>query len=121
MNRPASSFEDLIVWQKAHLFVLEVYRMTTRFPSDERYGLTNQFRRAAVSIPANIAEGFHRESTPDKARLYNIAQSSAEECRYYLILANDLDYPSSKSAEALLNETTRLLTTYRNRIKTPSC
>ena len=103
----ARSFEDLIVWQKAHAFVLEVYRMTKGFPKEETFGLTSQLRRAAVSIPANIAEGFRREGQADKARFYNISQSSADECRYYLILARDLEYPSSEEAVSLLDETRR--------------
>jgi four helix bundle protein len=83
---PAKSFQDLIVWQKAHAFVLQVYTATRAFPKEELYGLTSQFRRAAVSIPANIAEGFRKQSEADKARFLNISEGSLEECRYYLIL-----------------------------------
>ena len=89
---PARNFQDLIVWQKAHHFVLGVYRISKRFPREEIYGLTSQFRRAAISIPANIAEGFKKKGRPDKVRFMNVAQGSLEECRYYLILANDLGY-----------------------------
>ncbi len=81
---PAKSFEDLIVWQKAHQLVLAVYRMSEGFPKSEVYGLTAQLRRATVSIPANIAEGFKKRTKADKARFLNIAQGSLEECRYYL-------------------------------------
>jgi four helix bundle protein len=88
----AKSFEDLIVWQKAHAFVLEVYKTTESFPKYEIYGLTSQFRRAAVSIAANIAEGFRKRGKADKLRFFNIAQGSLEECRYYLILSRDLKY-----------------------------
>lgn len=91
-REPAKSFEDLIVWQKAHSFVLTVYRLTGSFPKHEIFGLTSQFRRAAVSVPANIAEGFRRRGTSDKTRFFNTAQASVEECRYYLILARDLEY-----------------------------
>lgn len=84
--KPSKSFKDLIVWQKAHQFVLGVYRYTKHFPKDERFGLTAQFRDAAVSIAANIAEGFPKRTIPDKIRIMNIAQGSLEECRYYLIL-----------------------------------
>jgi len=84
MRPPAKSFQDLIVWQKAHAFVLHVYAATRRFPKEEVYGLTSQFRRSAVSIPANIAEGFRKQSRQDKARLLNISEGSLEECRYYL-------------------------------------
>src|SRR5882724_8564752 len=78
---PARSFEDLIVWQKAHAWVLGVYRYSERFPAKEMYGLTSQFRRAAVSVPANIAEGFKKFSIPDKKRFMNISQGSLEESR----------------------------------------
>ena len=81
--KAAKNFQDLIVWQKAHKFVLAVYKITKDFPKEEMYGLTSQFRRAALSIPANIAEGFNRRGKPDKCRFMNIAQGSLEECRYY--------------------------------------
>lgn len=112
----AQSFEDLIVWQKAHAFVLEVYRMTEAFPKHELYGLTSQLRRAAVSISANIAEGFRKQGHADKARFFNIAQGSADECRYFLILSRDLSYPISDTASSLLDETSRLLAAYRSKI-----
>lgn len=89
---PARSFRDLIVWQKSHRFVLLVYRYTKSFPKEEIYGLSSHFRRSAISIPANIAEGFKKRSRIDKARFMNISQGSLEECRYYLILAADLGY-----------------------------
>ena len=114
---PARSYEELIVWQRAHAFVLEIYRSTEGFPKHELFGLTSQLRRAAVSIPANIAEGFRKESDADKARFYNIAQGSADECRYYLVLAKDLNYPISEAAHSLLDETSRLLNVYRSKVK----
>src|SRR5438270_14039571 len=89
---PAQSFRDLVVWQKAHQFVLGVYAFTGTFPRQETYGLSMQLRRAAVSIPANIAEGFRRRGKADKARYMNIVEGSLEECLYYLILAGDLGY-----------------------------
>jgi four helix bundle protein len=72
------------------VFVLAVYRISKNFPREEIYGLTSQFRRAAVSIPANIAEGFKKRGCNDKARFMNIAQGSLEECRYYLILTKSV-------------------------------
>jgi four helix bundle protein len=105
----AKTFQDLIVWQKAHAFVLAVYQMTDSFPKTELYGLTSQFRRAAVSIPANIAEGFKKKGRTDKARFMNIAQGSAEECRYYLILARDLHYIGASGLPDQLDEVSRLL------------
>jgi len=84
------NFEQLNVWQQAHSFVLDVYNFTKLFPKDEIYGLTSQFKRAAVSIPANIAEGYRKRGVKDKLRFYNISQGSADECLYYIILSRDL-------------------------------
>ena len=110
-------FTDLIVWQKAHQFVLQVYKMTTSFPQNEIYGLTSQFRRAAVSIPANIAEGYKKRGNKDKLNYLNIAQGSLEECRYYLILALDLEYGSSEILNNLIIEVSKLLTKYSDVIQ----
>ncbi|MTJ14538.1 four helix bundle protein [Anabaena sp. UHCC 0187] len=106
--QPARTFEDLIVWQKAHQFVLRIYQLTANFPKSEIYGLTSQFRRAAVSIPANIAEGFKKKGNIDKVRFMNIAQASLEECRYYLILTNDLGYGDTSELMLKLQEVSRL-------------
>lgn len=118
MNKGAAAktFGDLTVWQKAHEFVLEIYRFTASFPKHEVYGLTNQMRRAAVSIPANIAEGFKKRGKADKARFMNIAQGSIEECRYYLILAKDLDYGNTLILMNALEEISRLLEAYAKAI-----
>ncbi len=113
---PARSFEQLIVWQKAHQFVLGVYRFTDAFPRKEIYGLTSQLRRAAISIPANIAEGFKKRGRADKVRFLNIAQSSLEECRYYLILAKDLGYGETTKLRSQLEETSKLLEAYSGKI-----
>ena len=85
-------FTDLIVWEKSHQLVLEVYKMTKKFPSEEKFGITSQMRRSAYSIPANIAEGFKRPGAKDKIRFYNIAQGSLSELSYFLILSKDLKY-----------------------------
>ena len=109
------TFEDLLVWQKAHGFVLSVYGLTKSFPSDERRGLTSQFQRAAISIAANIAEGFGKKSRADNLRFLNIAQGSLEECRYYCILSRDLDYISLDTYNSLrpkINEVSFLLNAY---------
>ena len=116
MRMPATRFEDLVVWQKAHQFVLAAYRLSRTFPRSETYGLSSQFRRAAVSIAANIAEGFKKRSKADKVRFYNIAQGSLEECRYYLILADDLGYGKSAEMHSLLEETSKLLEAYMSSI-----
>jgi four helix bundle protein len=109
---PARTFRELLVWQKAHQFVLGVYPFTSSFPKHEIYGLSNQFRRAAVSIAANIAEGFRRRGRADKARFMNLAEASLDECRYYLILATDLRYGDCAELVALLEEVDRLLIAY---------
>lgn len=74
--------------------MLSIYSITQKLPENEKYGLVSQMRRAAVSVPANIAEGFKRKGNKDKIRFYNIAQASLEELRYYIILCNDLNYGS---------------------------
>lgn len=114
---PASSFEDLEVWKKAHNFLLQVYRLTEGFPKHELFGLTSQLRRAAVSIPANIAEGFRKVGKADKLRLYNISQGSLEECRYYLRLANDLNYGQTDAMRENLEEVSKMLNSYMQKIR----
>ena len=116
---PARCFEDLIVWQKAHAWVLATYRFTENFPQKEVYALTSQLRRAAISVPANIAEGFKKMGVADKRRFMNIAQGSLEECRYYLILARDLGYGDSSQLQPQLEEVSRLLDAYTRAIETP--
>ena len=109
---PARCFQDLVVWQKAHQFVLGVYRLSKGFPREENYGLTSQFRRAAVSIAANIAEGFKKKGRLDKVRFMNVAQGSLEECRYYLILTRDLGYADPLELFGQLEEVSKLLSRY---------
>lgn len=102
--RKTKSFEELLVWQKAHAFVLDVYRFSSDFPKSEQFGLTSQFRRAAVSIAANIAEGYKKKGKLDKLRFFNISQGSIEECRYYIILSRDLTYIIDLDAKKLSSE-----------------
>jgi len=108
-RRAAKTFQDLVVWRKAHEFVLAVYKFTQGFPREETYGLRIQMRRAAVSIAANIAEGFRKRGRADKARFINMAEGSLEECRYYLILVGDLGYGSPDNLMGLLESVSRLL------------
>ena len=115
---PAKSFRDLIVWRKAHELALAVYRFTGSFPRQETYGLSSQMRRAAVSIPANIAEGFRKRSRADKARFMNTAEASLEESRYYLILAQDLGYGETGKLMTALEEVSRLLNAYARALLT---
>jgi four helix bundle protein len=112
MNTAARTFEDLVVWQRAHQFVLSVYQLSAAFPRSETYGLSVQFRRAAVSIAANIAEGFRKRGRADKVRFFNIAQGSSEECRYYLILTRDLHYGEVAGSRRLLEEVSKMLDAY---------
>ncbi len=117
---PAKTFEDLIVWQKSHRAVLRIYRLSANFPKTEMYGLTQQLRRSAVSVPANVAEGFKRRGRTDKARYLNIAQGSLEETRYYLILARDLGYSSDPQLLSDLEEVGRLLGAYSRTLLSPT-
>ena len=86
------TFKDILAWQKAYQYCLAVYKVTAGFPDFERFGLRSQFTRAAVSVTANIAEGYRKLSKQDKLRFFNIAQGSLEECRNYNILSKDLQY-----------------------------
>ncbi|MFQ5791371.1 MAG: four helix bundle protein [Acidobacteriota bacterium] len=115
---PARTFRDLLVWQKAHQFALSVYKFTATFPKQETYGLSIQMRRAAVSIPANIAEGFRKRGKADKARFLNIAEGSVEESRYYLILSEDLGYGQTETLMDALEEVSRLISGYAKAILT---
>ncbi len=113
----SKTFEDVEVWQKAHGFVLEIYRLTENFPKHELFGLTSQLRHAAVSIPANFAEGFKKTSLADKLRFYNIAQGSLEECRYYLILVRDLNYGDVSNLRTDLERISKMLDAYMRAIR----
>ena len=94
----SKSFREVRAWQKAHEFVLAFYATKKMFPDDEKFALIPQFQRAAVSIAANIAEGYRKLSKADKLRFFNIAQGSLEECRYYIILSHDVGYYSDATA-----------------------
>jgi four helix bundle protein len=119
-RKPAQRFEDLMVWQKSHSLTLRVYKLTTTFPKHEMFGLSSQMRRAAVSVPANIAEGFSKRGRADKARFMNTAQGSLEELRYYFILARDLTYLKQDEQWNDLDEVSRLLGAYTRALLAPS-
>jgi four helix bundle protein len=112
----AKRFQDLLVWQKSHSFVLAIYRFSRGFPTHETYGLRAQLRRAAVSVPANIAEAFKRRTAADKARILNIAEASLEEARYYLLLAHELEYGDSTKLSEVGDEVGRMLFAYTRRV-----
>ena len=107
----------MIVWRKSHELVVAVYQVSATFPRTELFGLTSQLRRAAVSVPANIAEGFVKRTKPDKARFLNIAQGSLEEARYYLILGRDLGYFNNAAPFSQLEEVSRLLQRYTESVR----
>jgi four helix bundle protein len=101
-------FTDLKVWQRSHALALQVYAITKTFPDDKRYGLTSQLRRAAVSIPSNIVEGAKRQTAGDYARFLNLAEGSAAEVEYLVILARDLGYLSTEATESLLADAEKI-------------
>jgi four helix bundle protein len=113
-------FTELKVWQRAHALVLEIYRISAGFPLDERFGLTSQLRRAITSVPANLAEGSRRQGRQEYARFLNIAQGSAAEAEYLLILSRDLGYLSPTAFERLtadLDEVARMLHGLRSKVE----
>ena len=97
-------FTDLLVWQRSHKLVLEVYRLTVGYPPDERFGLVSQLRRAAASVPTNIAEGSKRQSSPEYARFLNVAEGSLAETEYLLMLSKDLGFLLPEACAAPLSE-----------------
>ncbi len=101
-------FRELKVWEKAHHLALAVYKITASFPRQELYGLTSQLRRAASSIPANLAEGCGRNGDAELARFCSIAMGSASELEYHLLLARDLELIKREEHEDLSNRATEL-------------
>jgi len=114
---PIQQFRQLEAWQQAHELVLAVYKATERVGGDERYGLVPQMRRACVSVPANIVEGFKRRTVSDKCRLYNIAEGSLEEVRYYLILCRDLGYELDENLDDQAERVAQLIAGMIRRLK----
>ncbi|MDO9255854.1 MAG: four helix bundle protein [Bacteroidales bacterium] len=113
------SFKDLIVWQKAHQLVISIYKATKLFPKEEVFSLTNQVRRAAVSIAANICEGYKKKTIPNQLNFLNIAEGSLEEVKYYIILSKDWQYINEKDYKQLTNsaeEVGRLINGYEKAI-----
>jgi four helix bundle protein len=114
------NYKDLMVWEKAHEFTLKVYEVTKTFPKDEIYSLTNQLRRSASSIPANIAEGCGKNSQADFANFLNIGLGSANESEYYLLLSKDLLYLKPDAFESLnkiINEIKAMLIALINKVR----
>ena len=114
------SFKDLIVWVKSHELTLEIYKVTKKFPADEKYGIVSQMRRAAYSIPANIIEGHSRKHKNEFLQFLSIAKGSLEELKYFIILAADLDYISAdeqNKIEGLTTEISKILYSFTKRVK----
>ncbi len=110
MKTKIERFEDLEVWKKAHKLAIETYNMTKQFPNEEKFGIVSQMRRSAVSVSANIAEGFKRRTPKDKSNFYNMSQSSLEELKYYFILSKDLGYlQSEKDLQNLIESIGKML------------
>ena len=114
------NYEDLLVWRKAHVLTLAIYKATQWFPSEEKFGVTSQIRRSCASIGANLAEGCGRRSDGEMARFVHIAMGSAVELSYHLRLARDLEFLPKTSSEHLrsdLSEVMRMLSSLSQRLK----
>jgi four helix bundle protein len=114
------NYRDLQVWKKAHDLTLELYRISQRFPREEIYGITGQLRRAAVSIGANLAEGYGRRTSTELARFVRIALGSASELDYHLLLSRDLGFMAADefaSASGALIEVRKMLTSFLNSVE----
>jgi len=114
------TYKDLIVWQKSIELVIEVYRLTTLFPSEEKFGLVSQMRRCTVSVPSNIAEGFARRNKKENAQFINIAYGSAIELETQIIISKKLAFLNLvqwEKTDGLLNEVLRMLYKYRDVLK----
>jgi len=119
-----SSFTDLIVWQNAHKLTLEIYRITQKFPLDEKFGITSQIKRAACSVPANIVEGFYRNTTKELINFLYISRGSCGECIYYLLLAKDVKFINEKQYigfrlkyEIIIKQINALIKSLRSKIR----
>ena len=115
-SEKAQSYRDLLIWKKSHELVIQIYHLTKSFPGEEMFGLTSQVRRSAVSIPANIAEGFGRIGKKDKLRFFNIAASSLNETDYYLLLSNEPGYIKDTRLMDKVDEIGKMLKSYMRAI-----
>ncbi len=115
------NFRELSVWEKSHRLTLNIYKTTTSYPKEERYGITSQMRRSASSIPSNIAEGCGRNSQPQLAHFLNVALGSASELEYQIILSKDLEYINTKIYNDFTEkvvEIKRMLSSLSQKVKT---
>ena len=112
----AKTYKDVVAWKKAHQLVIEIYKITKKFPSEEKFGLVSQMRRSAVSVPSNIVEGFHRKGHKDAIHFFNISEASLKELEYQTLLAYDLNYLNEDKfykLEKLQDDIGRLLTKWK--------
>ena len=121
MNREVQSIEDLQVWQRAHSLTLEIYKITSQFPANEKYALVDQMRRAAASIGANLFEGSYRTGTNEFRYFANIARGSAGEVKYFLLLSRDLGYILDKKFKELDEELNTICKMLYGLIKSLKC
>lgn len=115
------NFTDLVVWQRGHVMVINIYKITKGFPTEERFGLSDQIRRAGVSFTSNLAEGFGRSTLNDKSHFYTIALGSLYEIQNQLLISRDVGYIGSKECELLFNESieiSRMCSALIKRLKT---
>ena len=115
----AHTFKNILVWQKAHELVLEIYKASQEFPATDRFGLSSQLRRSAASVATNIVEGYKRRSDRDFAHFLNMADGSLEETKYHLLLARDLKYLDENSYGRLLilaDEVGRMLSRFQKKL-----
>ncbi len=108
MSEKIRSFADLVAWQEAHRLVIIIYRITNDFPREEIFGLTNQMRRAVISVSSNIAEGFGRETNKDKSHFYVMARTSVVEIQNQLLAARDIGYLNQKNFDFAANKTIKV-------------
>ena len=111
------NYKELKVWQKSYQLCLEIYRITARFPKDEKFGLTSQIRRASVSVPSNIAEGFNRFHNKEYKQFLYIALGSCGELETQIEIAKELEYINEKSKNILLEKLDHESRMLRNLIK----
>ena len=122
-NAFMQDFTQLKVWQKAHNFTVNLYKMTANFPSEEKFGLTSQIRRAAVSIESNLAEGCGRNGDKEFSRFIDLAQGSAYEVRCQLFIARDLSFLSVNDFNLLItkiDEISRMMIAFQKKLKAES-
>lgn len=111
-------FEDLRIWQDSHRLTIQIYKLTSKFPKDENFGITSQLRRCSSSVPANIVEGYYRDTTKELIKFLFNARGSAGEVTYFLILALDLKYVSDKEYKSLRMDYEKLLASISSLINT---